>query len=142
MVAVRAVVVPGGHGPYLTPLDECAYRLVTRGVVWPNIISLVCPNNQSPDVNDHAPFKLDRRAIEAEEAHVRTAGYELGLDVEVATYVGLFETHLDLEKRVSPDIPGALRVGFGPAGLDAPAQLVIKTVKDVSVIHARKQGEK
>ena len=52
--------------------------------------------------------------------------------MEAATYVGFFITYSDLEKRVSPDIPRAPRLGFGPAGLGAPAQLVIKTIKDVA----------
>jgi hypothetical protein len=28
-----------------------------------------------------------------------------------------------------------LRVGFGPVGLDVPAQLLIKSVTDVMVVH-------
>jgi hypothetical protein len=51
----------------------------------------------------------------------------------VATYQGLFVTYLDLDRRVSPGVPGALRLGFGPL-IGAPAQLLVKTVRDVAVV--------
>jgi len=131
MVAVRGRVAAGGHGPYLVAPGACSYELVTRGVVWPNIINVVFPDNRSPDVSAHAPFTLDRGALQALDDYFRNAHYQDGLDVAVATYVGYFVTYPDLDKRVSPGVPGALRLGFGPAGMGAPAQLVIKSIKDV-----------
>jgi len=133
VIAVRGAVTAGGHGPYLVASNACSYELVTRGVVWPNIINLVLPNNQSPDLTVHAPFTLDWKAIRAADDYLVKAGYRAGVDTETATYVGLFVTYPDLDKRVSPGVPGALRLGFGPGGLGAPAQLVIKTVEGVSI---------
>ena len=46
MVEVRGLLAAGGHGPYLVPPDTCSYELTTRGVVWPNIINLVFPDNR------------------------------------------------------------------------------------------------
>jgi len=136
VVEVRGIVMAGGHGIYLAPSGNCEYKLVTRGVVWPNIINLVFPNNRSPDVYAHAPFEYDRQVIDDADRRVLKMGYRAGLDTETATYEGLFVTYNDLEKRVSPGVPNAFRIGFGPVGLGAPAQLVIKTIKDVSVVKA------
>jgi hypothetical protein len=133
IISVRGQVMPGGHGPYLAAWATCSYQLVTRGVAWPNIISLVYPSNDSRDVTAHAPFALDRKATRAADDYLLKSGFRAEVDVEVATYVGLFVTYSDLDNRVNPGLPGALRLGFGPAGLGAPGQLVIKTVKDVSV---------
>ena len=135
MVSVRGVVAGGEHGIWLEASRECSYQLVTRGVVWPNVINLVHPLNRSRDVYSHAPFKLDWKAVQRADADALAAGYRAGVDVMVETIVGLFVTFPDLEKRVNPGIPGAFPLGFGPVGLSAPAQLVIKTVKDVSVTH-------
>jgi hypothetical protein len=134
IVAVRGAVIAGGHGPYLVPSGPCSYELVTRGVTWPNIINLVLPGNRSPDLTVHAPFKPDWKAIQAAEDYLVRTGFQSGVDTETATYLGLFVTYADLDKRVSPGVPGALRLGFGPTGLGAPAQLVFRTVRYVSVV--------
>jgi hypothetical protein len=134
ILEVRGNVTAGGHGIYLEPSSKCSHELVTKGVVWPNIVNLIFPNNRSPLVDQHAPFELDQQALHAAETYAARVGYRPEVDVKVATYVGLFVTYPDLDSRVSPGVPGALRLGFGPAGLGAPAQLVIRTVKDVSII--------
>jgi len=142
VIEVRGNVVAGGHGIYLQSSGKCADELVTRGIVWPNVINLVVPNNHSPNIDDHAPFELDRRSIDAADKHALKVGYRAGVDVEVATYIGLFLTHLDLEGRVSPGIADALRLGFGPAGLGAPAQLVIRSIRDVSIVHSGQRWDR
>ena len=134
MVAIRGQVAAGGHGPYMVAASTCSYELVTKGVVWPNIINLVYPNNRSRDTALHAPFLLDAKAIRQADEYLRKEDYRPDVDVEFATYVGLLATFSDLDNRVSPGIPGALRLGFGPAGMGAPVQLVIKTIEDVSII--------
>src|ERR1035441_2064335 len=63
VLEVRGNVTAGGHGIYLQPSTKCAHELVTKGVVWPNIINLVFPDNRSPDVDEHAPFELDEQAL-------------------------------------------------------------------------------
>ena len=42
----------------------------------------------------------------------------------------------DLDRQGNVSVQNAIIPGFGPVGLRAPAQLVIKTIKDVSVIRA------
>jgi hypothetical protein len=136
IVAVPGRVGGGGHGIWLDSPD-CEYKLVTRGVEWPNVIFLTTPSNKSPDVADHANFDTDWSTIDKSQEAVKRAGFNINTDRIIATYVGLFVTYLDLEKRVNPGILGALRLGFGPVGLGAPAQLLIKIVKDTVVVHGQ-----
>jgi hypothetical protein len=139
MVTVRGTVGAGGHGMFLRAPRDCTFELVTRGVVWPNTINLTYPDNNSKSLTDHADFKVDWKAIRRSDNEILRSGYDARVDQLVATYVGLFVTYPDLEQRVSPGMPGALRLGFGPAGLGAPGQLLIKTVKDVLVVHGSPQ---
>lgn len=130
MVAVRGRVAAGGHSLYLVADDACSYRLVTRGVTWPNIISVEVPNNKSPDPDARAPFSLSTREERSIDAYFRRISWRDGLSAEEATYVGYFVTYIDLEKRVSPGVPGALLLGFGSIGLGAPGQLLIQRVEE------------
>lgn len=139
IIAIRGQVKPGGHGAYMAPASGCSHELTTRGVVWPNIINLAFANNRSPIEADHASFSPDFRAIRAADKYLATSGFRPGVDIEIATYVGLFVTYPDLEKRVTPGVAGALRLGFGPAGMGAPAQLLIKTIEDVAMIRAQQR---
>ena len=134
MVQVRGEVRFGGHGPYLVPSSVCPEKVVTRGVEWPNVIYLAYPISSSPNESDHAAFRVDWQTIRKTEGAVRRAKFNPDTDVLTETYAGLFVTYLDLEKRVNPGIPGALRLGFGPVGLEAPAQLLIQVVTDAVVI--------
>ena len=134
MVQIRGEVRSGGHGPYLVPSSVCSDRLVIRGVEWPNVIYLAYPTNASPDESDHAPFRIDWRTIRKTEEAVSRAKFNPDNDLLTETYAGLFVTYLDLENRVSPGFPDALRLGFGPVGLGAPAQLLIETVTDAVVV--------
>lgn len=116
--------------------NKCADELGARGVTWPNFINLVLANNSSPNINEHAPFETDQQSIDAAQKYLRTAGYRAGVDREVATYTGLFLMYPDLDRQGNVSVQNAIILGFGPVGLRAPAQLVIKTIKDVSVIRA------
>jgi hypothetical protein len=133
MVTVRGAVAVGGHGVWLAASRDCAYKLMTRGVVWPNIVYLTYPDNQSRNPSDHAGFKVDWRAVHRADNEAVKGGYDPKANHEVATYTGLFETYQDLDNRVTPNIPGAVRLGFGPL-LGAPAELLIKSVKDVVIV--------
>ena len=132
VIAVRGEVGVGGHGVWLKASHDCTYKLITQGVVWPNIIHLTYPDNQSSDPVDHAPFEVDWTSLRRADQVALRAGYQAGVDDEVVTYIGLFVTYHDLENRVTPNLPGALRLGFGPPS--APAQLLIKSAKDVVVV--------
>jgi hypothetical protein len=134
MIAVRGAVKGGGHGAWLTATPECTYRLVTKGVEWANIIFLAYPDNQSKIESYHASFPVDWRAIRQAEEEAQRQGFNPDTDYTTETYIGLFLTYPNLENRVSPGVPGALRLGFGPLG-EAPAQLLIKTVRDLVVVH-------
>lgn len=132
IVAVRGVSEPGGHGRNLVPASECAYVLSTRGGFgWPNIINLTYPDNRSRDPYEHAPFSVDWKAMRRADDYCLKKGYRAGVDVEVATYIGLFWTY--------PDLDGYRGHGFGPGGGGAPFQLVIKTITDVSVTITEKK---
>lgn len=135
MIKVRGEVRSGGHGAYLVPSAICSDKVVTRGVEWPNVIFLTYPNNASPSETDHASFRIDWRTIRKTQNAIRRAPFNPDTDRIIETYTGLFETYLDLEKRVSPGVPGALRLGFGPVGLGAPAQLLIQAATDAAVVH-------
>lgn len=137
MVAVRGAEGVGGHGVYLMADRDCAYRLVTRGVEWPNVIWLTYPDNKSPDQTTHAHFKVDLKSVNRANDAVLRAGYRWEDDIEVVTYVGLFVTYGDDELgiRANAGIPGGLRLGFGPVGLGAPAQILIKGARKDVVLH-------
>jgi hypothetical protein len=136
MVAIRGEVRQGGHGPWLAASPDCQYKLITRGVEWPNWIYLTYPSNESPRQEDHANFAVDWTALHHSQETVRRTGFNPDTDRIIKTYIGLFVTYPDLIDRVNPITPMRPRLGFGPVGMDAPAQLLIKSVKDVVVIHA------
>lgn len=140
VVLVRGAIGGGGHGTWLVASPTCTHRLTTRGVTWPNIVFLTLPNNQSKDPAFHADFAPDMRAIERANRDAVRAGYNGKDNHMVATYEGLLVTYLDLAERVSPGVPGALRLGFGPL-VGAPAQLLIRTVKDVTVVSNRQENQ-
>jgi hypothetical protein len=137
LIAIRGEISGGGHGAWLVPSSACEYKLVTKGVEWPIAIFLDYPNNKSPHEDRHAPFRVDWRMIQKAEETVQHAGFNPNTDRVIQTYVGLFVTYPDLEARISPGVPGALRLGFGPVGLGAPAELLIKTVSDATVVRGR-----
>lgn len=133
IVLVRGIE-RGGHGAWLVADPACQHELVTRGVKWPNIIYLAYPDNQSKIESYHAPFKVDWKSVERVQQEVERSGFDPDRDYVVKTFEGLLLTYSNLENRVTPGIPGALRLGFGPLG-EAPAQLLIKRVKDPTVLH-------
>jgi hypothetical protein len=141
MVTVRGIERPGGHGSFLVASRDCTYQLVTRGVIWPNVVFLTYPNHDSPSPTDHAAFKPDFKAVERCNKEIVRAGYDPGKDQVIVTYIGRFVTYPDpdLDQRSNAGLRGALRLGFGPAGLGAPAQLLIKTEKDALVVHGAAQ---
>ena len=133
MVSVRGTVKSGGHGDWLEASSDCQYKLITRGVVWRNIIVLAYPNNRSPIQTDHANFDVDWQAVQDASRDTSRNPFNPHIDHVIMTYIGLFQTHQDLDQRVTPNVPGALKLGFGPGG-EAPAQLLIKSLKDVVIV--------
>ena len=135
VVAVRGRVAGGGHGISLVADGTCPYRLITRGVAWPTEIDLTIADKRFP-LGEDSPVERDMKAIRRRVEDLRKADYHYDTDLEITTFVGLFATYPDpeLERRANADLPGALRLGFGPPGLGAPAQLVYWALKDVTVI--------
>lgn len=131
MVAVQGEAREG----WLAASGDCSYKLITEGIEWPNVIYLDYPTPQSRNEASRANFRVHWKAIQAANDKVRRSGFDPRTDRLIITYVGRFVTYLDLDKRVSPGVPGALRLGFGPVGLGAPVQLLIKTIADVSIVH-------
>lgn len=138
LVTVRDEKKPGGHGPFLIASSDCRYKLVTRGVEWPNVIHLTYPENRSRIEEDHADFQVDWKSIRRAEDVERRSGFNRETDHIFETYVGRFVTYPDLENRVNPVRLGGSKLGFGPVGLDAPAQLLIKSIENVVVVNGTK----
>lgn len=132
MVVVRGAV-QGGDGAWLVASPDCDYKLITKGVTWRNIIFLTYPDNRSKVQADHADFPIDWQAIRRTEQQASRDGFDPKREHHVVTYIGLFITYRDLDNRVSPGVPGALKLGFGPLG-EAPGQLLIKSLRDVAVV--------
>jgi hypothetical protein len=99
------------------------------------VIALAYPNNQSPNPDDHASFSVDWAAIARDKKDLRRAAFNPDSDRLYRTYVGLFVTDPELENRVNPGVRDFERLGFGPLGLGAPAELLIKEVMDPVVVH-------
>jgi hypothetical protein len=135
LVAVRGEVKWGPHGDWLAPSPGCQYKLTTKGVEWPVVIALAYPNSQSSDPDDHASFSVDWAAIAKDKEELRRAGFNPDSDRLYRTYVGLFVTYPELANRVNPGLRDFERLGFGPLGLGAPAELLIKEVMDPVVVH-------
>jgi hypothetical protein len=134
LVTVRGEVKGSSESAWLEADPDCNYKLITRGVVWPSIVSLAYPNSRSKDPMDKADFGVDWRAEESEGAVVRKLGFNPDKDHLFETFVGLFRTHLDLDKRVNPNKQDWPRFGFGHLGT-APAQILTKTRRDPVVVY-------
>ena len=146
IISVRGEVKAGGHGEYLIAEPSCTFNLTatgttwpngitTRGATWPNVIWLEYADNKSGDESTHAPFEVDWVSVRQAEREARRQGYDSATDQLFETFTGLLVSYDDLElPRASPTAPILKRPGFGPAGLDAPAELLIKSVSDVVVV--------
>jgi hypothetical protein len=139
IVSVRGEVKAGGHGAYLIAAPACTFKLTTAGVTWPNFIYLEYPANKSPFESSHAPFEVDWISVRRAERQALRQGYNSATDQLFETFTGLLVSFDKLDDRASPAAPMLKRPGFGPAGLDAPAQLLIKSVADVVVVRGPKK---
>jgi hypothetical protein len=138
VVMVRGEVKQGPHGAWMASLSDCQYKLITEGISWPNEIFLAYPNSRSPLEEFHANFEVDWKSVRRAENQLKHSEYDPAIDHVVETYVGRFVTYLNLENRVNSPTLGGNRFGFGPKGLDAPAQLLIKSIKEVTVIPGKR----
>jgi hypothetical protein len=75
----------------------------------------------------------DWEAMRKADAKILEMKPDRGADIVMATYVGRFRTYGDLGKRADPSGRNPMRFGFGHLGA-APAELNIRTIKDVVVV--------
>jgi hypothetical protein len=145
LVSVRGEVKSGPHGSYLAAAPTCTFKLRITGTTWPsgfttpgaaypNIIWLDYPVNTSRFESSHAPFEVDWVSVRRAEGQARRQGCCSVSDQLFETFTGLLVSYDKFEMQASPAAPIVKRRGFGPAGLDAPAELLIKSVADVVVI--------
>ncbi len=145
IISVRGEVKFGGHGPYLIATPSCTFKLTTTsttwpsalttpGVTWPNVIWLEYPNNKSGHESTRAPFEVDWISVRQTEGQVRRQRYDSASDQLFETFTGLLVSYDTLEVRDPASALIVKRPGFGPAGLDAPAELLIKSIADAVVI--------
>jgi hypothetical protein len=126
-ISVRGVLVGGEHGSFLS--GACGRHITTKGFTWPDVIWLTNPRDSK------GMFTADKKAHEQVRNEIR----QLRLrpkDKLVLTYVGTLETR-DLGESVVVNRAGDLvGFGYGPDS-DAPAQLIVKTVKDPEVLRQK-----
>jgi hypothetical protein len=145
IISVRGEVKFGGHGPYLIAAPSCTFKLTTTsttwpsglttlGATWPNIIWLEYPINTSPFESSHAPFEVDWISVRRAEREELRRGYHSASHQLFETFTGLLVSYDTLEFRAPASPLIMKRGGFGPAGLDAPAKLLIKSIVDAVVI--------
>jgi hypothetical protein len=132
-ITVRGEVKFGPHGAYLIAAPTCTFKLTTGFASWPNVIFLEYPINTSRFDSFHAPFDVDWISVRQAERQEHRQGYHSASDQLFETFTGLLVSYDKLEAGTSPIGP-IKRSGFGPAGLDAPAKLLIKRIADVAVI--------
>jgi hypothetical protein len=137
-VSVRGEVKAGGHCVYLIAAPTCTFKLTTGFASWPNVIYLEYPINTSRFESLHAPFEVDWISVRRAERQALRQGYKSAPDQLFETFTGLLVSYDTLEAGTSPIGP-IKRPGFGPAGLYAPAKLLIKSVADVVVIRKPKK---
>jgi hypothetical protein len=132
IIAVRGFLVSTDEGSWLH--GECKEPLITNGYKW---ASMIWPESPTSGFALHkAPFEED---VLAQREMWATRDREITdrRDRLWVTYIGLLETRptMNLEVFVRPN--GQRQpVGFGHLG-GAPAQLLVKTVKDVVVEHTK-----
>lgn len=125
VLSIRGFAVATEEGSWLG--GDCRDHLVTKGLTWPNTIWLLVTGG-----TDFAGLERIRKQISRERSS--------SADRVWITYVGMLETKSSIEEEVGLDDKGGPhRLGFGHLN-DAPAQLDVRTAKDV-VIERRRPSE-
>jgi hypothetical protein len=128
-VAIRGVFRDTDEGAWL--VGECPVPLSTGGYVWNSHIYLISP--RSKFVLRSVEYSEDSAAFEVLASRLKDRKDPIR-DKAIVTVFGKIETREDLEAQVYRDRDGRVRpAGFGHMG-GAPAQLVLKTVRDISVV--------
>ena len=133
LVTIRDRVEGTDEGGWLVG-DRCPGVFVTDGYVWPSSISLEMPTIPSNLRLHSVDFTYNWQSSKRVDAKYHRLLRSGPRDCMVFTYTGLFETRRDWSaaKVIFPN--GTSRViGFGHLN-DAPAQLLMKSGDDVSLI--------
>ena len=130
MVTIRSRVEGTDEGGWLTG-NDCPGALVTDQHTWPSEIALVAwAGLHHPPVDFGFDADSERRA-NARYKELRTRAPDRCI---VWTYTGLFETRTNWSESIAVYADGTSKlIGFGHGG-EAPGQLIIKSVDDVSII--------
>ena len=132
MILLEGEINGSDEGGWLTA-SGCPTPFVTGGHTWPNSVFL-----QGNPIDKHNLHRVDFAYDDASEARALAKAKRLGRKYPGKklrwTYEGLFETRTDWESFLARYPNGTSRyIGFGDLS-QAPAQLIVKAVHDVSVI--------
>lgn len=129
VVAIRGFFSDTDEGNWL--MGECPVPLSTAGYVWKSHIFLIPPGSNF--VLHATEYSEDTAALKAFADKLKRRKDPIR-DKVLVTVVGKIETRENLEMEVYRDRDGRVRpAGFGHMN-GAPAQLVLKTVRDVSIV--------
>lgn len=131
MVLLEGEINGTDEGGWLTA-SGCQTPFVTGGHIWPNSIFL-----QGNPTDKHNLHKVDFVYDDGSGARALTKAKSLGQKYPGKklrwTYEGLLETRTDWESFLARYPNGTSRyIGFGHLS-EAPAQLIVKAIHDVSV---------
>jgi hypothetical protein len=128
MIAIRGVSVGTSEGVWLVD-PKCPDPIATPRYAWPRSIYLASISHASSPVDFRFDSKADDKLrAEFERLHVNRKAVRIWI-----TYVGRFETRKDLSTALFRDYNGGLHpAGFGQLN-SVPAQLVVKTQRDMTI---------
>ena len=128
MVTIRSQVTGTDEGAWLISSD-CPGALITDQHVWPSEIALVAANyRRSVD------FQFDEKSQRRADARYKELRVRAPDRCIAFTYTGLFETRTNWSESKAIYADGTFKfMGFGHLS-EAPAQLIEKSVDDVSII--------
>jgi hypothetical protein len=133
LITIRGKISATDEGGWLTG-DQCPGVFVTDGYVWPSLIALEMPTIPSNLRLHSVDFKYDWQSSKRVDAKYHRLLQSGRKDCIVFTYTGLLETRREWSaaKIIYPN--GTTKIsGFGHLN-DAPAQLLIRTNEDVSLL--------
>ena len=128
LLTLRGEYKSGAHGSFLVAPPSCTYRLITKRVQWPNLVYVTFPIDRVDLEDYHADFEVDWKAVNKANERIGRAKFDVKVACLVESVTGRFVAMRAPEKMVNPPELGGNILGFGPVGLGAPAQLLIKSM--------------
>lgn len=134
LVTVRGEYRWGAHGAWLVASTGCPFKLITKQVRWPNLVFLTFPIHQSKHPEFRADFDVDLKAINAAQGRIGHENFDVRTSCLVEVVTGRLVLIHEPEKHVNPPELGGNILGFGPSGLGAPAQLLMKSMSRPEIV--------